>query len=128
MSSRTKIRLGFMPLVDAAPLIAAKEFGFADAEGLDLTLSRETSWATIRDRLSVGHLDAAHALAPLPIAANLGLGPLPVTMAVPMALGFGANTVTVSPVLWEEMAAHGAQADPGGCRSGQGARPRRRHL
>lgn len=111
MRAGNRIRLGFLPLVDAAPLIVAKELGFAEREGLDLGLSRETSWATVRDRLSVGHLDASHSLAPLPIAANLGLGPLRVKMSVPVALGCGGNTVTVGNNLWTAMADAGATPD-----------------
>lgn len=105
------VRAGFIPLLDAAPLIVAYELGFARDNGVQLRLSRETSWATIRDRLAVSHLDVAHALAPLPIAANLGLGPLPLTLVVPMAFGYGGNTVTVSASLWAELAASGAPAN-----------------
>ncbi|MCB1522003.1 MAG: ABC transporter substrate-binding protein [Hyphomicrobiaceae bacterium] len=105
------IRAGFIPLLDAAPLIVAHEHGFARQEGFELTLSRETSWATIRDRLAVAHLDIAHALAPMPIAANLGIGALPMKLIAPMALGFGGNTVTVSKPLWRAMAEAGATAD-----------------
>lgn len=104
------VRVGFMPLVDAAPVVVAAELGFAAREGLRLQLHRETSWATLRDRLAVAHLDAAHMLAPMPIAANLGIGPLPMSLVVPMALGFGGNTVTVSNALWHELSAHGADA------------------
>lgn len=97
------IRIGFIPLLDAAPLITAAECGFAEAEGLKLELLRETSWATLRDRLAVRRLDAAHILAPMPIAANLGLTPMPCPMVVPMTLGTGGNTVTVSKRLWERV-------------------------
>ncbi len=55
MSARHEITAGFMPLLDSALLVAAKEKGFAEDEGVDLTLVRETSWANIRDRLAVGH-------------------------------------------------------------------------
>lgn len=65
-----------MPLLDSALLVGAKEKDFAAAEGVDLTLMRETSWANIRDRLAVGHFQVAHMLAPMPIACNLGLTPL----------------------------------------------------
>lgn len=109
--SKAVVRIGFIPLVDAAPLIVAHECGFAAAERIELHLSRETSWATIRDRLAVAHLDAAHALAPLPIAANLGLGPLACDLVVPIALGTGANTVAVSRRLWSDLAEHGALPD-----------------
>jgi len=105
------VRAGFLPLVDAALLIAAREKGFAREEGIDLHLFRETSWANIRDRLSVGHFDVAHMLAPLPIAANLGLSPLDVPFIAPMALGLGGNAVTVSNGLWSALAAFGAPSD-----------------
>lgn len=97
------IRAGFIPLIDCAPLVVALERGFAGAEGVNLSLSRETSWATVRDKLAVSQFEAAHILAPMPVAANLGLGPLQTPMMVPMALGSGANSITVSNALWEEL-------------------------
>jgi ABC-type nitrate/sulfonate/bicarbonate transport system substrate-binding protein len=106
-----QIIAGFMPLLDSAVLVAAKEKGFAAAEGIDLSLVRETSWANIRDRLAVGHFQVAHSLAPMPIAANLGLTPLAIPTIAPMALGLGGNAVTVSNALWARMAAHGAGPD-----------------
>ena len=65
---QTQITLGFVPLLDASPLIVAHAKGFALKEGLDLRLLREMSWAALRDRISIGHIDAAHMPAPLPIA------------------------------------------------------------
>jgi NitT/TauT family transport system ATP-binding protein len=94
-----------MPLLDAAPIVVAAQRGFAKEEGLDLRLERETSWATLRDRIAVGHLDVAHMLAPMPIAANLGLTPLSTRLVVPMALGYGGNTLTASNALWQELGA-----------------------
>ena len=44
MTSAHRITAGFMPLLDSALLVAAKEMGFAVAEGVELTLIRETSW------------------------------------------------------------------------------------
>lgn len=102
-SAPSTVRVGFMPLLDAAPLIVAARRGFAQEAGIDLRLERETSWATLRDRIAVGHLDVAHMLAPMPIAANLGLTPLPVRLVVPMALGYGGNTLTVSSALAHEI-------------------------
>ncbi|CCB67183.1 CmpA/NrtA family ABC transporter substrate-binding protein [Hyphomicrobium sp. MC1] len=111
MASLYQITAGFMPLLDSAVLLTAKEVGFAEAEEIDLTLVREMSWANIRDRLAVGHFQVAHMLAPMPIACNLGLTPLAVPTIVPMALGLGGNAVTVSNALWDAMAANGAKAD-----------------
>lgn len=108
MTDLTEITLGFIPLLDSAILIAALEKGFAADEGLALTLVRETSWANIRDRLAVGHFQAAHMLAPMPIASNLGLTPLSIRLLTPMAMGLGGNAVTVSSALYKEMQARGA--------------------
>lgn len=106
-----EIVAGFMPLLDSAVLVAAREMGFAAAEGVDLTLVRETSWANIRDRMAVGHFQVAHMLAPMPIAANLGLTPLAAKTIAPIAFGLGGNAITVSNALWTRMAAHGELAD-----------------
>ena len=93
--SDTPFRLGFLPLVDAALPILAREFGFAEAEGIDLTLVRDMSWATVNDRLLYGHSDAAHLLAPLAIATTLGLGRPAMPLSVPFVLGLNGNAVTV---------------------------------
>ncbi len=101
----------FVPLVDCAVLAVAREIGFAAAEGFDLELVKEPSWASLRDHLSLGHVDCAHALAPLPIAATLGVGPLQTECFVPFVLGRGGNAITVSKQLYDEMteAADGAE-------------------
>ncbi|RYH00882.1 ABC transporter substrate-binding protein [Salipiger sp. IMCC34102] len=67
------LNIGFVPLVDAAPVIVAQEMGFAAAEGLDLRLHAAPSWASARDALSFGQVDAAHMLSPVPVAMALGL-------------------------------------------------------
>jgi NitT/TauT family transport system ATP-binding protein len=99
--------VGFIPLLDCAPLVVAAERGFAAEEGLDLKLIRETSWANIRDRVVVGHFDAAHMLAPMAIASTLGVSHLRVPMAVPISLGLGGNAITVSTTLWEGLCNEG---------------------
>jgi len=121
MSARVVV--GFIPLLDCAPLAAAAALGFAEQEDIDLTLMRETSWANIRDRVIVGHFDAAHMLGPMPIASTLGIGHLKVPMAAPLALGRGGNAITVSAALWEVMSEHGAQI--GGAAQLQGKALRR---
>ncbi len=106
--SSTSINAGFIPLIDAAILIVARELGFARAEDIDLNLFRELSWANIRDKTAVGHFDVAHMLAPMPIATNLGLDPLHSKLIVPMALGLNGNTITVSNKLWQKLLKTGA--------------------
>jgi two-component system, oxyanion-binding sensor len=105
MSGVFALRLGFMPLIDAAIPIVAADKGFAALRGIDLQLMRETSWANIRDRIAIGHFDAAQLLAPMPIAANLGLTPLEAPLIAPLALGPGANAITVSNALYAQMRA-----------------------
>jgi ABC-type nitrate/sulfonate/bicarbonate transport system substrate-binding protein len=112
------LKLGFIPLNDAAPLIVAKANGFFEAEGLDVALSREASWATVRDKVVVGALDGAHMLAPLAIAASLGVGGEKTPLVVPMALNLSGSAFTVSKAL----AAAVRDIDPDGsaARSAQG--------
>jgi NitT/TauT family transport system ATP-binding protein len=103
----TRLTAGYVPLTDAAVLIAAAERGFAGAQGLDLVLVRETSWANIRDKLVFGHFDAAHMLAPLAVATTLGLGHVALPLAAPFVLNLGGNAVTVSRPLADALAEHG---------------------
>jgi two-component system, oxyanion-binding sensor len=105
-----KIILGFMPLLDCASLVVAAERGFAAEEGIEFVLVRETSWANIRDRVVVGHFDAAHMLGPMVIASSLGIGHVRVPLIAPFALGLGGNAITASQSLWEQMANQGASA------------------
>jgi two-component system, oxyanion-binding sensor len=95
----TPLRIGFIPLVDAAALIVAVDKGFAKAEGLDITLVREVSWSNVRDKLNIGLFDAAHLLAPVAIASSLGLGQVKVPIVSPFNLGINGNAITVSPAL-----------------------------
>ncbi len=53
------IKLGFIPLTDCAPLVAAKELGLFAKYGVNVELSKEASWANIRDKVLNGELDGA---------------------------------------------------------------------
>lgn len=112
------LKLGFIPLNDAAPLIVAKAKGFFEAEGLDVELSREASWATVRDKVAVGALDGAHMLAPLAIAASLGVGGEKTALIVPMALNLNGSAFTVSKAL--AAAVREIDPDASAARSAQG--------
>ena len=109
-----KLRIGFIPLADAAALLVAVDKGFAAAEGLDVELVREVSWANIRDKLNVGVFDAAHLIAPIAIASSLGLGHIKVPILAPFGLGVNGNAITVSPNLYAAIAAaaDGSILDP----------------
>jgi len=93
------LRIGFIPLVDAAALIVAVDKGFTADEGVDVTLVREVSWSNVRDKLNIGLFDAAHLLAPVAIASGLGLGHIKMPIVAPFNLGLNGNAITVSPAL-----------------------------
>jgi NitT/TauT family transport system ATP-binding protein len=105
----SSIRIGFIPLIDAAIPIAARECGFAEREGLQIDLVRETSWANIRDKLVHGLFDASHMLAPLAVATSLGIGNAKVPLSVPFGLNANGNCITLAARLYralEEVLGH----------------------
>lgn len=108
------LRLGFVPLNDAAPLVVAREKGFFAAEGLDVELSREASWATVRDKVAVGALDGAHMLAPMAIAASLGVGGERAPMVAPLSLNLSGSAFTVSKSLAQALKVLDPQASSAG--------------
>ena len=97
------LKIGFIPLIDAAIPIAALECGFAEREGLGIELVRETSWANIRDKLVHGLFDASHMLAPLAVSTSLGLANAKVPLAVPFGLNANGNCITLSARLYRAM-------------------------
>jgi len=98
-----KVTAGFIPLVDAAALLVAADFGFAEEEGLEIELIREVSWANVREKLSAGIFDVAHLLAPMAIASSLDLMSGSVPLTAPYVLATNGNAITVSPTLFREI-------------------------
>lgn len=109
-----KLRIGFIPLADAAALIVAVDKGFTAQEGLDVDLVREVSWSNVRDKLNIGLFDAAHLIAPVAIASSLGIGHVKVPIVAPFGLGVNGNAITVTPALHAAIAdaADGNVLDP----------------
>lgn len=97
------LRLGFIPLTDCAPLVVAEEQGLFRDEGLAVVLSRESSWANIRDKVQLGALDGAHMLCPMPLAASLGAGGPPRPMVAPITLNLNGNTITLAEGLCRQL-------------------------
>ncbi|MGH1578603.1 CmpA/NrtA family ABC transporter substrate-binding protein [Planktotalea sp.] len=101
------IKCGFLPLVDCAPLIIAKELTFAAQEGLDLTLVKQPSWSALRDKLALGHIDLAHMLSPMPVAMSLGLGGMPANIDALMVLSINGTVIGVSNELGQKLEGNG---------------------
>ena len=96
-----KLRLGFVPLTDCAPLVMAQELGLYQKHGLRVELSRELGWATIRDKVIHRELEAAHAPAAIPMTATLGLGSIPCDCLTALVLNLNGNAITLSNDLWK---------------------------
>ena len=92
---KRRVDVGFVPLVDAAPVLIAREMGFDSDEGIDLLPLPQPSWAALRDLLMLEHLDAAHMLAPLPVALRLGLGGTRAEIDVLAVLSLNGSTIGV---------------------------------
>jgi ABC-type nitrate/sulfonate/bicarbonate transport system substrate-binding protein len=102
-----RIDVGYVPLLDAAPLIIAAEIGFAAEEGFELILHREMSWATLRDRLIWGPYAAAHMLLPVVIAQTAGIGVGDAPLDALMVLSVNGDVVGAGPALAGAIAAAG---------------------
>jgi len=102
---KTDLTLGFIPLTDCAPLVVAKELGYFEKYGLNVKLSKETSWANIRDKVALGILDGAQMLAGMPLAMSLGIGPMAKPMVTAFSMDLNGNAITVSNALYERMQA-----------------------
>lgn len=109
---RSELAIGFLPLVDAALPILAREHGYAEDEGISLTLVKDMSWATVLDRLLYGHTDAAHLVAPLAITTTLGRGRPAQPISVPFVLGLNGNAITFRSDLAARLVAPGRLGDP----------------
>ena len=105
------LNAGFIPLIDAAPLIIAHEIGFAEEEGLALQLRAAPSWSTLRDLLVMGQIEAAHMLAPIPVAMCLGLGGMATRLDVLSVLSNNGTVIGVSNELAAIMRKNGFSID-----------------
>lgn len=106
-----EVTCGFVPLVDAAPLIIAQELRFAADEGISLNLMKQPSWSALRDMLALGHLDIAHMLSPMPIAMTLGVSGMQCRVGALMVLSINGTIVGVSKPLAAKMRDTGWNTD-----------------
>lgn len=93
---KQQVRVGFIPLTDCAPVIMAALKGFDKKHGIQLLPSKEASWAAVRDKLSSGELDAAHALYGMIYGLHLGIAGKQQAMANLMTLNNNGQAITLS--------------------------------
>ncbi|HLP35806.1 CmpA/NrtA family ABC transporter substrate-binding protein [Lacibacter sp.] len=96
-SPARKIKLGFIPLTDCAPLVAAKELGLFAKYGVDVELEKQASWAVVRDKILNGELDGAHCLFSMPLSVYTGVGGKAGSeMKIAMVLNNNGQAITLS--------------------------------
>jgi len=91
------IRLGFIPLTDCAPIVMAKELGLFAKYGVNVEVSKEASWANVRDKILTGELDGAHCLFSMPFSVYTGVGGKAGSeMKIAMVLSNNGQAITLS--------------------------------
>ncbi|MCU0429926.1 MAG: ABC transporter substrate-binding protein [Cytophagaceae bacterium] len=92
-----KIRIGFIPLTDCAPIVMAKELGLFAKYGVDVEVTKEASWASVRDKILTGELQGAHCLYTMPLSVYTGVGGKAGSeMYVAMMLSNNGQAITLS--------------------------------
>jgi len=100
IKSFERLKVGFVPTIDCATLIAAKELGLFAEHELDVCLSREVGWATIREKLLHEELDAVAAHASVLLSIHCGIGVVPRPCLTGLILSCRGSAITLSNELW----------------------------
>ncbi|MDQ7955297.1 MAG: CmpA/NrtA family ABC transporter substrate-binding protein, partial [Pseudomonadota bacterium] len=103
------LKIGFIPITCATPLIMAHPLGFYRNEGLNVEVVKTAGWALIRDKMMNREYDATHFLSPMPLAMSMGVGSNPVPMNVATIQNTNGQAITLAvkhkdkrdPKLWK---------------------------
>ncbi len=93
---KTDLKVGFIPISCATPIIMAEPMGFYKKQGLNVDVVKTAGWAVVRDKTINKEYDAAHMLAAMPIAISLGLGSTPIPFAVPAIENVNGQAITLA--------------------------------
>ncbi|KAA8734837.1 nitrate transporter [Acinetobacter qingfengensis] len=96
---KTTLELGYIPLLDCIAILWAKHQGYFEQQGLDVKLAKEASWASLRDRLAFGLLDAAHCLSAMLPAAASGSDQIGIPLQTPLILSQNRAYISLSQTL-----------------------------
>ena len=96
-----RVRVGFIALADCAPLLIAESLGLFAKHGVEVELMREVGWATVREKILYGQLDAAHAIAGLALSMRLGLDGHTANTIAPFVFNLHGNAITLSRDVWQ---------------------------
>ena len=92
----TNLKIGFIAITCATPIILAAPMGFYAKHGLNVDIVRTAGWAVVRDKALNGEYDAAHMLSPMPLALTLGAGSGVVPFAVPAIENINGQAITLA--------------------------------
>jgi nitrate/nitrite transport system substrate-binding protein len=90
------LKVGFIPITCATPIIMASPMGFYAKQGLNVEVIKTAGWAVIRDKTLNKEYDAAHMLSPMPIAITLGIGSNPVPFTMPAVENINGQAITLA--------------------------------
>lgn len=93
---KNELKIGFIAITCATPLIMADPLGFYRRQGLSVQLNKTAGWALIRDKMLNKEHDASHFLSPMPIAISLGLGSTQMPMRVATIQNTNGQALTLS--------------------------------
>lgn len=93
---KKNLKVGFIPITCATPIIMASPMGFYSKQGLDVEVVKTAGWAVIRDKTINKEYDAAHMLSPMPIAISMGLGSNPIPFATPAIENVNGQAICLS--------------------------------
>ncbi|MFM9975178.1 MAG: CmpA/NrtA family ABC transporter substrate-binding protein, partial [Beijerinckiaceae bacterium] len=93
---KKNLKVGFIPITCATPIIMAHPMGFYAKQGLDVEVVKTAGWAVIRDKTLNKEYDAAHMLSPMPLAMSLGLGSTAVPFTVPAIENVNGQAITLA--------------------------------
>ena len=103
-----EVTIGIIPLTDCSSVVMAAVKGFDKKYGIKINVSKEASWAAVRDKLVNGELHASHVLYGLIYGVHLGIGGPKKDMAVLMSLNNNGQAITLSNALKDKGAVDGA--------------------
>jgi nitrate/nitrite transport system substrate-binding protein len=90
------LKVGFIPITCATPIIMAKPMGFYEKHGLNVDVIKTAGWAVIRDKTINKEYDAAHMLSPMPIAISLGVGSNAIPYTAPAIENINGQAITLA--------------------------------
>src|SRR5678815_2778743 len=93
---KQSVKIGFIPITCATPIIMSLPMGFYALQGLNVEVIKTAGWAVIRDKTINKEYDAAHMLSPMPLAMTLGAGSNPIPYTAPAIENINGQAITLA--------------------------------